>query len=117
MRKSINAALFSALVFPGTGHFTLEYYRRGLIFFIPALLGGLFLILHATNMTYSIIDQINQGRIPLDISALLDLILTSPGQAKLLQLKIATYLFVIPWILSIPDSYLLGRKHDQEKNN
>jgi hypothetical protein len=115
MRKSVKAVLFSSLVFPGTGHFSLKRYPRGLIFFMPALLSLLYLVQYAVKRANEIIAQIEQGAVPLDINAYYNLLSAPPAAATILMLNIATWLFVASWIASIIDSFILGRIQDQAK--
>ena len=114
MRKSIKAALLSGLVFPGTGHFSLDRYQRGLLFFIPSLLGFLYLIRYSLNQAYTIADQISLGKIPLDTAVITNLITAQPDGAEMLKLQIATWMFIICWVLSIIDSFRLGRIADKQ---
>ncbi len=113
MRKSIKAALLSGLVFPGTGHFSLDRYQRGLLFFIPSFLGLLYLLRYSLNKAYTISDQIALGTIPLDTAVITNLISAPPEGTELLTLQIATWAIIICWVVSIIDSYRLGKIADQ----
>ncbi len=115
MKKSIKAALLSGLVFPGTGHFSLDRYPRGLLFFIPSLLGLLYLIRYSLNQAYTVADQISLGKIPLDTAVITNLITAQPEATEMLKLQIATWMMIICWVLSIIDSFRLGRIADQRK--
>ena len=112
MRKSIKAALFSGLIFPGVGHFSLKRYQRGMLFFVPALLSLLLLFRNALDQAYSIADQIQQGNVPLDPDVIANLISAPPPEPVMLMLKIATWMIVICWVGGIVDSYYLGNKID-----
>jgi hypothetical protein len=114
MKKSIKAALFSGLVFPGTGHFSLELYQRGMIFFAPALASLLFLIYYSLNKAYTIADQIQRGEIPLDQATITNLILAAPTGSEQLMLNIATWTIIACWIISIIDSYRRGHIAEQK---
>ena len=113
MRKSIKAALFSGLVFPGTGHFSLQRYQRGMIFFVPTLLSLLLLIHYSLGKAYAIADQITLGKIPLDTGAITALIAAPPVGTDLLRLQIATWTIIVCWIAGIIDSYRIGKAADQ----
>jgi hypothetical protein len=115
MKKSVKAALFSCLVFPGTGHFILKRYQRGLIFFIPAMLGLLFIIKHAAPTAFLLLEQIQLGTVTLDANAISSLIASPPGDAKLPMLSIASWTIVACWLISIVDSFRLGRIDEQAK--
>ena len=113
MKKSIKAALFSGLVFPGTGHFSLKRYQRGMIFFVPTLLSLLLLVHYSLGKAYAIADQIELGKIPLDTATITALIAAPPVGTELLKLQIATWTIIVCWIVSIIDSYRLGKTADQ----
>jgi len=112
MRKSIKAALYSGLVFPGTGHFSLKRYQRGMIFFAPTMLSLLLLIHYSLGKAYAIADQITLGKIPLDTEAITNLIAAPPTGTELLRLQIATWTIIVCWIVSIVDSFRLGKIAD-----
>jgi hypothetical protein len=116
MRKSIKAALLSGLIFPGVGHCSLKHFKRGLVFFLPAIVSVFYLVQHAINHALSIAEQIEQGTVPLDVEAISRLIDAPPSDATALMLNIATWVFVASWAGSIIDSYLLGKTQDQEKH-
>lgn len=107
MRKSIKAALFSTLLFPGAGHFLLKRYLRGLVFFVPALLCILFLINYAFNEASVIAEQMTNGTLPLDPEAIAKLVTNPPGDTQF-KLQAATWIFFICWIIAIIDSFQLG---------
>lgn len=113
MKKSVKAALISGLVFPGTGHFSLERYQRGLLFFVPAALGILYLIRYSLDKAYAIAEQIQLGQIPLDTEVITNLISAQPSGAEWLKLQIATWVLIICWVVSIIDSFRLGKIADQ----
>jgi hypothetical protein len=113
MKKSIKAALFSALLFPGTGHFSLQKMLRGLIFFIPSFLSVIYIVHYSLDKAYAIADQLNLGNIPLDTNTITNLIAEPPTGETLLKLQIATWTIIVCWIVSIIDSFLLGKKADQ----
>lgn len=113
MKKSIKAALYSGLVFPGTGHFSLKRYQRGMIFFVPTMLSLLLLIHYSLGKAYAIADQITLGKIPLDTETITDLIAAPPTGTELLSLQIATWIIIVCWAVSIIDAYRLGKAADQ----
>ncbi len=115
MRKSIKAALLSGLVFPGTGHFSLDRYPRGMLFFIPSALGFLYLLRYSLNKAYTIADQISLGTIPLDTAVITNMISAQPQGTEFLKLQIATWSIIICWVVSTIDAYRLGKILDQHK--
>lgn len=115
MRQSIKAALLSGLVFPGAGHASLKRYQRGLVFFTPAMVALLYLVRHAMEQAYSIVDKIEQGVVPLDANAISALIAAPPDDATQLILTLASWAITVCWIAGIVDSYRLGRIADRTK--
>jgi hypothetical protein len=114
MKKAIKAALLSGLIFPGAGHCSLKRFKRGLVFFIPAILSMVFLIQHTVNQALGIVEQIEQGTVPLDAEAISKLIAAPPPDTTLLLMNIATWVLVACWAGAIVDSYRLGHIADQE---
>lgn len=99
MRKTIKAALFSILIFPGIGHFALGKYVRGLAFLIPALISTYLLVRNVLEQANAMADQLLQG--------------ASPQYAEPANLKYASWVFLACWIVSIADSIRLGRQADK----
>ena len=112
MRKSIKAALFSTLLFPGAGHFLLKRHFRGLVFFVPALLCILYLFNYAFNEASVITKQIMNGTLPIDPEAIARLVTNPPGETQF-KLQAATWIFIACWIIAIVDSIWLGYIADQ----
>lgn len=117
MKKSVKAALYSGLLFPGTGHFSLDRYQRGMLFFTPAMLSIVFLVHNALSKAYAIVDQIERGAIPADPETITRLIAAAPVGSELLMLKLATWAMIICWIGGIIDAYRLGKIADQTIKN
>lgn len=113
MKKSVKAALFSGLVFPGVGEFSLKLYLRGMMFFLPSMISLVFIADNSMHKALSIVDQIERGEVPLDPVAISNLISAAPSGSDLLKLQIATWTIIVCWIVSIIDSYRLGKIADQ----
>ncbi len=105
MKKSVKAALWSGLVFPGTGHFILKSYQRGLIVFVPAMISmGLYLDGRYEQVKF-VWDKLESGAIPPDpisIAALLDSVPQTPVA------DVAFWVFMLCWVLGMVDAYRLG---------
>lgn len=99
MRKSVKAFLFSFLVFPGTGHFALGRYQRGLIFLLPALTSMFMLFKNAMAQIDALTGQIMQG--------------ITPQTTEAASMQYASWIFMICWIASIIDAVRLGRQADK----
>lgn len=113
MKKSIKAALYSGLVFPGAGQFSLQRYLRGMIFFIPSMISILFVVNHILSQAMSIVDQIERGEMPMDPAVISNLISAGSGGNEFMMLNTAQWIFIVLWILSIIDAYQLGEISDQ----
>jgi hypothetical protein len=113
MRKSIKAALFSTLLFPGAGHFSLKRYKRGLVFFVPAILCIIYLISYVFNEASIIAEQMANGNLPPDPEAIAKLVTNPPGETQF-KIQAVTWIFIACWIISIVDSFQLGYTADQK---
>jgi hypothetical protein len=113
MKLSLKAALLSGLAFPGTGHFILKQYLRGLIFFLPSLISLLYLLRYSVNKANALAAQIAQGNIPLDAAVIGKAITASPAGTELAQLEIAAWILLVSWLLGIVDSFRQGQLADR----
>jgi len=116
MKQSTKSLLFSGLVFPGAGHFSLNLYSRGLFFFLPTFASLIVLIHFSLSKAYAIADMIAQGNIPLETNVITNLITAAPPAAEMLKVQIATWVIIVCWILGIVDSYIQGRIADRKDN-
>ncbi len=114
MKKSTKAALLSALVFPGTGHFHLKKYIPGVVLAGSAGVGLYFLITKTLERTLQIVDKIQGGEVQADIAAISELLLEQPTGAEAQLLNAATAVLIISWLISIVDSYRIGRVQDKD---
>lgn len=110
MDKAKKAALYSALLFPGWGQFYLRCYKRGLIFFLPVLMGTIALAWSVVRAGSAIIQAAPFKKGTVQVA---DVIRVSADALKTVDLS---YLFLMLllvaalWILSIVDAYQLGKK-------
>jgi hypothetical protein len=109
MRNSIKAALLSAFVFPGLGHIVLKSYPMGFLLATAALLSSSLLIANVIKRAMAIVESLQRGEIPIDITVIRELITSQPSAAVTQQLEIATTILMITWIVGIVDSYRIGR--------
>ena len=112
MKKSTKASLLSAFVFPGTGHIYLKKYIPGVSLIVVALSGVSYLISKSVEIALQITDKIQSGDVPLDAVAITDLVSQQPTGTETLLLDIATYVFIICWLIGVIDSYRVGRGFD-----
>ena len=113
MSKSQNAVLLSAFVYPGSGHFYLKKYVQGIILAGVATASLYFLLLTTIEMAQEISDKILSGEIPVDVARIAEAILEQLASSNTQLINIATYSFIICWLISMFDSYRLGCKEDK----
>ena len=116
MRKSLKAALLSALVFPGSGHLFLRCYARALVLFAITAAALADFIYRAWLIAEAIQAQLtheieNGGMIDLPTlvahaTAALDRIDNQP-------FTLATMVMLICWLIGIVDSYRVGEQRER----
>jgi len=114
MSKAIKAALLSALVFPGAGHLLLKKYLHATV-----LSGASFSVLYLmisrlTEIALQISDKIISGEIGLDVVVITELIAKQSAGPETRLLNIAGVILIIIWLISIVDSYRIGRLQDKD---
>lgn len=109
MNRSTKAALLSALVLPGAGHFYLKKYLIGSV--LAAVFGAGLYYLTATAFTkaVAISEKIQHGGVPLDFSAISELVSTQTAGVDDPLLRFLPYLLLVCWLIGVVDSYRLGR--------
>lgn len=113
MNKAITAALISALVCPGTGHFYLKKYNIGTLISAVSLSGLAYLLYQAVERAREISDQILSGAIPMDFNLIYQMVTEQPSGEASLYVSIATGIFIIGWLVGIIDAYRLGLALDK----
>jgi hypothetical protein len=115
MKKSYKAALFSALIFPGSGHFLLKQYALG-FFFAGTATGCIsVLVFRAIAIAQTIRDQMLSGEIPLDIARISSEISIQSEAAGSTTVTVATWALILCWLAGTADAFRLGRQRDQAK--
>jgi hypothetical protein len=109
MNKSMKAALLSALVFPGAGHFYLKKHLVGIILTAAALTSLAVVISQALERAQKIAEKIQSGDIPLDIAMISELVSEPPTGSEANLLNIASAVLIITWLIGIIDAYRIGR--------
>jgi hypothetical protein len=109
MRPAIKAALISALVFPGLGHFALKRRARGCCFLLPSVLAILFLVRVAATRANAMLAQIEAlaqvDALTPDPLAIAQQAFASGGQETMVTL--ATVVIAVCWVGSIVDAFLI----------
>lgn len=110
MDKSTKAALYSALLFPGWGQFYLKCYKRGLVFFLPVLMGSIALAWSVVRAGSAIIQAVPFKKGTVQVA---DIVRVSADALKAVDLSYLLLMLLLVaalWILSIVDAYQLGKK-------
>lgn len=107
MKLSTKAALLSALVFPGVGHFLLGRAARGCLFLLPAALAAVYLGSAVLQRANAIIAQIDSGALPLDPQAIAERLSGAPG-AEAPLMTLAVTIALLCWAGGIIDALLIG---------
>jgi hypothetical protein len=108
MNKSTKAALLSALVFPGVGHFSLRRHWRGMLFFLPALTSLLFQIYYVFTEASVVVSQVESSPEPFDISALSILASGLESGNQLFLMNFSSWVLLVCWLAGMIDAYQLG---------
>ena len=109
----MKAALLSAFVFPGVGHFLLKKYIPGAVLAGAAFAGLYFLIAKTLEKTIQITEKIQSGEVQLDVATITDLVSKQATGTEAQLLNIAAAILFISWIIGIVDSYRVGRAQDK----
>jgi len=109
MEKSVKAALLSALVYPGAGHYFLKKNIMCVVFVIAFSVPFYFIISDLIEKAEHVVEQIENGKIPLDITAISESLTQSTVGVAAQELNVSMYLLVIIWLVGIVDSYRIGR--------
>lgn len=113
MRKSLKAALFSALVFPGGGHFVLGKRVRGALLVAVSIACLYVLLSTALEIAGQISDEILSGQIPLDAVRLTEEVSRRSAAGGSRAVTLSTYLLGACWLIGIVDSWRVGRSQDR----
>jgi len=115
MKKSTTAALISAFVFPGCGHYYLKKHVFGTILTVGAFIPLYIIITQAIERALLISEKLQRGEVLFEIEAILELAMKHPTGADAQLLNIATTALIIAWLIGIIDSFRVGRVQDKEK--
>ncbi len=113
MKQSYKAALFSLLLYPGSGHLLLNRYPMGLLIAGTATACLGILVFSAISIAQTISDKILSGELALDsaqIGAEISVQTATDGSAIT---TIATWLLVFCWLAGTADAFRLGHRLDQ----
>lgn len=113
MRKSIKAVIFSALVFPGTGHLVLKKYISGILLSGITLFCLFSLFSKLFSITQDLSTKIQSGEISADVGQLTELVSQQLTEGDAQAISIPTIVIFVCWIVGIIDSYRVGLNQDK----
>jgi hypothetical protein len=114
MKTSYKAVLYSALIFPGSGHFLLRRYLPGCLFAGTGFACLVVLVARAVDAAQKVSDQILMGEIPLDIARIQEAVVTQAAAAESQTTAVATWLLVACWVIAAIDAWRLGRRAERD---
>ena len=113
MNKSMKAALLSAFLFPGAGHYFLKKFISGTVLAGTAFAALYLIISRAVERALQITEKIQRGEVQLDVTTITELVSKQPTGTEAQLLDIATTVLIITWLIGIVDSYGVGRLQDK----
>jgi len=113
MNKPMKAALLSAFVFPGAGHFLLKKHIHGAILAGTAVAVLYFLTTKTVEKALQITEKIQSGEVLLDATTIMELVSKQATGTEAQLINIATAALFISWLIGIVDSYRVGRIQDK----
>ena len=98
MNKSLKAALLSALVFPGVGHFSLKKPIQGVLLSGVSIICLYFLITTSVDIAQQLIVKVQSGEIPMDVVKMSEIVSQQLEGSDGQRINIPSYLLVICWV-------------------
>jgi hypothetical protein len=108
MSKSLKAALLSALVFPGVGHFVLKKHLQGSLLSGISVVCLYFLLMAIVDIAQRLSEKIQSGEVPFDVTKITQLVSQQLAGSDGQLVNIASLLFMICWIIGVTDSFRIG---------
>ncbi len=115
MKRPLKAALFSALLFPGSGYLLLDKLKQASIF-ISLTLMGLGMITYQSIYKAKLISQkIISGDVSSDLTSISRELENLPGIINPDLLDIMGIIIIILWVVGTVDCYRIGKQQEHEK--
>lgn len=116
MKVSTKSALFSAVIFPGAGYFTLGLKYRGCIYILISII---FILLLANDAHYKAEIMVNSiiqnNNFNIELEELLRQIRQIPSLYSANQYLAIYSGLGMTWLISIMDCYRLGKKKERTR--
>lgn len=109
----MKAALFSALVFPGSGHLYLKRYVIGFVLVVVSVVALYVLLSTALEVAQVVSAEMLNGEITLDTESISAEITRQRANSGSRFADISSYLLLACWLVGIVDSFRAGRQEDR----
>jgi len=113
MRHTIKAVLLSALVFPGTGHFSLKKPVKGSVLLGITLVCLYFLFSAAMSISKELQGKIQNGEMLYDKAEVTAIVTEKISGGDYQYLGLASMGLLFCWVFGVIDSLRLGRIKDK----
>lgn len=109
MKKSLKAALFSALIFPGAGQLLLKAYYSAVFFAFFAATGLYLLFVDLYTYAHAILEQVQRGEVSADLASITELV--HQQSANIMETSnSALTILLFTWLVSVVEAYRIGKK-------
>jgi hypothetical protein len=116
VRKSLKAALLSALVFPGAGHFSLHKPVQGALISAVAFVCLYFLLTTAVDIAQQLSVKLQKGEVPFDVAKIDEMVAGQLAAGEGSGTNIASLLLLVCWLVGIVDSFRIGWLQDRSEH-
>jgi len=105
VKDSVRGALWSALLYPGSGQMFLNHFKRGMVFAVIGASGVLVMLLVVIYGTWTGLEHLACKGEEISIPIMFSVAVSSLVQVKLYLLPP----LVLCWLVSIADAWRLGK--------
>ena len=107
MSTALRAALLSALIFPGVGHFSLKKPLQGSLLFGISGVGLAFFMTLVMDLTKRLSIKLTSGELPLDVVAIREQVAQQLAVNEH-GIGIVSWVLLICWLVGVVDAYRIG---------
>lgn len=108
MNKPLKAALLSAFVFPGIGHFSLKKPVTGVLLSGVAIICLYYLSISVMEVVDKLSAQIESGEIPMDVEIINEVVSQKLLESDTQNMNTPSLVLVICWLIGIVDPFRIG---------
>ena len=109
MKRSLKAALLSAFIFPGAGHFYLQKYRWGSLYVVTAFILLSLFVMNIINTVQQMINRLTEQGGLLDSVKMVQLISNQITVNGGQQVNLIISMLLVVWVVSVIDAYRVGQ--------